>query len=222
MKRELRLRARELRADGESVKDIARILDVAQSSVSLWVRDITLTDEQIALLEQKRRHYAAQNRGAQTNRKNGLALRQTFQQEGRLKAREKHPLHMMGCMLYWAEGAKSRNKLQFANSDPNMISLFMRFLREELDVQNDAIRVYLHCHTTDLEEQHKLEAFWMTLLGLPSEQLGKTYVKQGSEIVHGTLRYGVCRLSIDSTALLQHIYGAIQEYGGFDEPAWLL
>jgi hypothetical protein len=24
-----------------------------------------------------------------------------------------------------------------------------------------------------------------------------------------------------STAIVQHIYGAIQEYGGFDEPRWL-
>ena len=34
--------------------------------------------------------------------------------------------------------------------------------------------------------------------------------------------YGVCTLRVNrSTALVQHIYGAIQEYGGFDEPRWL-
>lgn len=35
------------------------------------------------------------------------------------------------------------------------------------------------------------------------------------------LPYGVCTLTVCSTRLVQHIYGAIQEYGGFDEPAWL-
>ena len=33
--------------------------------------------------------------------------------------------------------------------------------------------------------------------------------------------YGVCALRVHNTWMLQHIYGAIQEYGGFDEPAWL-
>jgi hypothetical protein len=35
------------------------------------------------------------------------------------------------------------------------------------------------------------------------------------------LPYGVCTLRVHSTWMVQHIYGAIQEYGGFDEPAWL-
>jgi len=35
------------------------------------------------------------------------------------------------------------------------------------------------------------------------------------------LPYGVCTLRVHNSWMLQHIYGAIQEYGGFDEPAWL-
>jgi len=33
--------------------------------------------------------------------------------------------------------------------------------------------------------------------------------------------YGVCRLCLGDTRIAQHIYGAIQEYGGFEEPRWL-
>jgi hypothetical protein len=33
--------------------------------------------------------------------------------------------------------------------------------------------------------------------------------------------YGVCALELHSTRVVQHIYGAIQEYAGFDKPAWL-
>ena len=32
------------------------------------------------------------------------------------------------------------------------------------------------------------------------------------------LPYGVCTLRVHSTWMVQHIYGAIQEYAGFDEP----
>ena len=35
------------------------------------------------------------------------------------------------------------------------------------------------------------------------------------------LPYGVARLSVHKTEKVQHVYGAIQEYAGFDEPAWL-
>ena len=43
--------ARELRQDeGRSVKEIARLLGVSRSSVSLWVRDIELTPKQRAAL----------------------------------------------------------------------------------------------------------------------------------------------------------------------------
>jgi hypothetical protein len=36
------------------------------------------------------------------------------------------------------------------------------------------------------------------------------------------LPYGVCSIRVRrSTRILQHIYGAIQEYAGFDEPRWL-
>ena len=39
-------RARELRAQGCSVKEIERALGVSRSSASVWVRDVALTDEQ--------------------------------------------------------------------------------------------------------------------------------------------------------------------------------
>jgi hypothetical protein len=32
---------------------------------------------------------------------------------------------------------------------------------------------------------------------------------------------GVCTIRVNSTRVVQHIFGAIQEYGGLDEPAWL-
>jgi hypothetical protein len=36
------------------------------------------------------------------------------------------------------------------------------------------------------------------------------------------LPYGVCSIRIlRSTHLVQHTFGAIQEYAGFDEPRWL-
>lgn len=35
------------------------------------------------------------------------------------------------------------------------------------------------------------------------------------------LPYGTCRVTVNSTQIEQHLYGAIQEYGRFERPEWL-
>ena len=37
----------------------------------------------------------------------------------------------------------------------------------------------------------------------------------------GNLPYGTCRVVVSRTRIVQTIFGAIQEYAGFDRPEWL-
>ncbi len=85
------------------------------------------------------------------------------------------PLHLAGCMLYWAEGTKNRNRAQLVNSDVEMVRFFCSFLRRCFGVQPEDFRVSLNFYTGN----------------------------------------GV------SLGIIQHIYGAIQEYVGSDKPRWL-
>ncbi len=221
-KRELRQQARRLRQDGMSVREIAETLHVARSSVSVWVRDIQLTQGQIDRLKDKQRQSAGRYKGSQTNRAKYRALRCQYQQEGRESAKLKRPLHFAGCMLYWAEGAKHKNALYFVNSDHHMLRLFMRFLREELHVSNLDVTLYIQCHSSDPDEIRRIERYWIDTLELEPSCLRKTHIKKGTQYRKSTLENGVCGINVlRSTPLLHHIYGAIQEYGGFDNPAWL-
>ena len=221
MKKLLRLQARELRQSGISVREIAKTLNISLSSASTWVRDIELTPDQVENLKQNQHLYGAQNKGAASNKEKGRIRRLAFQEAGRAKAKEISPLHLAGCMLYWAEGGKSRNSLYFANSDPNMHGLFIRFLREEMLVENSEIAIYIHCHTDDPEKMNILEEYWLQLLQLPRACHRKTFTKKGSEIQHSVLKYGVCGVGVYRSEVVQHIFGAIQEYGGFENPDWL-
>jgi transposase-like protein len=221
MKKELRNQARQMRQEGESVRQIALKLNVSKSTISNWVRDIQLTAAQVETLRANQRSYAAQNSGSQANRTKFRQLREQYQEAGKQKASEMRPLHLAGCMLYWAEGAKHRNRLYFANSDPNMHRLFIRFLREELQVRDADIAIYLHCHTSDPDEITGHEDFWLELLGLSLSNMRKTYIKKGSTIQHSILQHGVCGVNINRVDLVQHIFGAIQAYGDFENPAWL-
>ena len=62
-------------------------------------------------------------------------------------------------------------------------------------------------------------------LSLPRSCLRKATVNRpsgASALRRGhVLPYGTARLAVCDTALVQSIYGAIQEYAGIDRPEWL-
>jgi hypothetical protein len=218
-RKETREKARYLRQRGLTVTEIAETVGASRGSVSVWVRGIILTDGQQADIRRNHYHWGAQNKGAQVNRRKFLEKRIAYQEEGRQKAREGRPLHLKGCMLYWAEGAKTKNSVYFVNSDPNMMKLFIDFLREELGARDGKMSVTIHCHQP--EDVERIEQFWLTLLKLTRKNLRTTQIKQGSNSRRNVLENGVCGLRVSNTRLIQHIFGAIQEYGGFENEQWL-
>ena len=221
--------ARKLRRQGEPLKRIAARLGVSVGSVHQWTRDIKLSPEQ-------HRHNLVGPRGPQnpehiakrvTSWKLKNRLRRLgYQTEGRARARERDPLHMAGCMLYWAEGSKSRNTLTFANSDVNMVRFFSRFLRESMGVPSSDFRIRLNVYTNNGLSIAEIEDHWLRAVGAPRSCLRghslNHYPTSSSGQRRRRLPYGVCTVKVArSTWLVQHIAGAIQEYGGFNEPRWL-
>ena len=226
MKKDKREEARRLRSEyGLAITDICKQLGVAKSSVSMWVRDIVLSDEQIAALHKQHYAYWAQTRGAHTNAVKSRERRAVYQDEGRQKAREGDPLHLAGCMLYWGEGAKNRNALKISNSDSGMLVFFVRFLRESLGITNERMVLRIACYLGNGVCQQEIEQYWLQILGLPETCLRTTMVnlqpkssqQKGRKLVYGTVEVGVY-----DTQLAQHVLGAIQEYAGVEKPEWLL
>lgn len=218
-KSELRQRARELRMQGWTLSEIVEEIGAAKSSVSVWTRDIKLTQDQQHRIDEKHRTNSGIQIVANQNKARFRKQRTAYQRKGREKAKEGDLLHAMGCMLQWAEGAKNRNTVQLVNSDPNMMTMFVRFLRESMNVKDEDISVFIHCHNKDHVE--RIEQYWLELLELPKSALRTAQVIKGSDARHNRLHNGVCSIRVYNTELVQHIYGAIQEYSGFDEPAWL-
>jgi hypothetical protein len=220
-KRNERRKARRLRSEfGLPMKQIAAWLDVSPASVHLWTKDIQITEEQAQRnLQLSRERFA--KRWVEINRER----RRTWQEEGRARARHADPVHEAGCMLYWAEGAKHRNTLTFANSDRMMMRFFWRFLRDCFDVSPQRVTIRLNVYLGNGLALAEIENAWLDALDLPRSCLrGHTinhYPTSSSGQKKNRLPYGVCQLRLHSTPVLQHIYGAIQEYAGFDEPRWL-
>ena len=215
--------ARRLRREkGASIKQIARETGAAQSSISRWVRDIELTEEQREGL--RIAAYNGHVKGRTMNSRLRRETRELAQEEGRMLAANGDPLFVTGCMLYWAEGAKGRNQVKFANSDPEMVRLFVRFLRTYWNV-DDTIRVTCNLFADHLERQREIEDFWLKTAGVSRTSLCKStvnvYSKYSQKKRQNRLPYGTCRITVSRTRIVQGIYGGIQELGGFTRESWL-
>lgn len=220
--------ARRLRREkGLPIKRIAARLDVSPSSVLRWTADIELTEEQWKRNAQRERsNRESFGARAQVWSDKCRARRLRWQEEGRARAREGDPLHEAGCMLYWAEGSKRRNTLTFANSDVHMLRFFSRFLRDSLGVDPQDFRIRLNVYTNNGLSIEEIEDNWLRATGASRSCLRGHSLNHFPTSTSGKKRnrlpYGVCTLKVArSTKLIQHIYGAIQEYAKFDEPQWV-
>ena len=217
--------ARRLRREkGLPIKAIAATLGVSPSSVSRWVKDVELTPAQEAALREANPIYNRQRSGTARSSANARARRLDAQHHGRGLAHRADLLHQMGCMLYWAEGSRSRNQLGFTNADPEMLDLFVHFLRRCYGVRYERIALTVNVHLGNGLTLEQIESWWLTRLGLPRASLRRSVVNRpsrASQRKRRTLPYGTVRITVSSTALVQSILGAIQAYAGLRRPEWL-
>jgi transposase-like protein len=226
VKTEERDKARAMRAaEGRSIKEIAALLSVSPSSVSRWVRDIQLTPEQHDALQARNGLHEHQTLARAAMSAKARACRRAWQATGRRRARTDGDLYVAGCMLYWAEGARSRHSVLFTNSDPEMVGLFVRFLQTSFDQEVDRYRLTCNLFADHASRQKEIERFWLATARLPRTCLCKSTVNHYSPYSQkkrkNKLPYGTCRIALHSTEIAQTIYGSIQELANFDRPEWL-
>ncbi len=131
-------------------------------------------------------------------------------------------LKIAGIMLYWAEGSlKGKGTtVDFANSSPQMVKLFLKFLRNICGVGEQRLRIYLYCHSyCDIE---KMKEYWHQITKIPLSQFTKPYVRKGSlNLSERKLPYGMVHIRYNDKRLLgtirNWIYGYIEEYGEVPE-----
>jgi intein-encoded DNA endonuclease-like protein len=133
-KLEEKLKARKLRKQGLSYKEIIEKVKVSKDTISRWCRDIKLTDKQLLRLYEKKK--SAGLRGCiigakKQQEKRELLTKQLFQQGieeiGKLSKRERF---IIGVALYAGEGTKTDRRCEFANSDPRLIKFMSNWFKE--------------------------------------------------------------------------------------------
>lgn len=94
-------------------------------------------------------------------------------------------LKTVGVVLWWGEGSKSRPDkrwknsvsypIEMTNNEPLVIQIFLRYIREIIDIPEDRIKLQLQIHEND--NKVELENFWSNITGIPLSRFNKTIVR---------------------------------------------
>lgn len=176
----LREEAVRLRRSGASYRQISDELGVSKSTLSDWLGQVPLTEEHREALALRRRsaiQRTADARRAASRARHRSLVRESEEQIRGLSDRE---LFCAGVVAYWAEGTKTkpwgrRASVQFTNSDPEMVTLFLRWL-DLLGVGRNELtfRVAIH-ESADPEGATR---FWSEIVGAPPSSFKRPTLKR--------------------------------------------
>ncbi len=130
-----------------------------------------------------------------------------------IKNDEKKELKTIGVMLYWAEGSKWEGEtiVDFANSDKDMVVLFLSFLREVCGVKESKLRAF--CYLYANQNASECINYWSRVTKIPKLQFTKPYIRldYNSTKKH-KMPYGLIHIRYADKKLLLLIKNWIEEY----------
>ncbi len=206
-----------LRKEGESIKVIARKLNVSIGSVSSWCKSVELTNEQKIKLSQrvtdpyygKKRDYLEKKQ--KEFRDKVLRLKnQGIQEIGKLSKRE---IFLIGIALYWGEGFKRDHQVGFANIDALMIKFFIYWLKTCFNITSKDLIIRVTANEQYKDKVSQLEQYWSDYLHIPLRQFSKPFFQKSiwKKQYNNDNYYGVLRVKVrKSVSLLRKIYGYIE------------
>ena len=199
-----------LRKQGFSYSEILKQVNVAKSTLSLWLRDVGLSKKQTQKLSEKKRLSALKGALARKTwriESSKQIIEKSEKEIGQLSARE---LWIIGISLYWAEGSKEKeNKpgsgVQFTNSDPAMVKLFLRWLQESCKIERERIYLEIYIHDTCKDKLPEVIQFWAKASGSHESTFKRIYFKKSKIKIHrqniGISYYGILRIRIKGSSI---------------------
>jgi predicted transcriptional regulator len=209
-----RERARQLRAEGWALLDIAEELGVAKSSVSIWVRDVDFEPRP------RRRVARVREPNALQRRKQAEIEAMDAKGQERLSELGEQAFLAAGAALYAGEGAKAEGTVKFANTDPAMVAFFCRWLRTFFEVDESRMRAQVYLHEgLDLEAA---QMSWSEVTCIPIAQFTMPYRAMAdpsirrAKHVHGCcyVRYSCSRTHREVMGLIRALLSSATPFPG--------
>ena len=216
-----RIKARKLRKQGKSIKEIAKLLGVSQGSASIWCRDISLSSEQVARLQLRiasKGSYEARLRGARVQHERRLEQVEVLRKEGSqlIGLFSKRDMLLIGASLYWGEGMKKQGRARIANSDPAIIKFMVRWFREIWGIPKSRLTFQVLINEIHTKRLGEVERYWSNVLGVSQSQFTKTtLIKAKNKKIYENFskHYGTIIASVRRGGDLRHkINGIIDAF----------
>jgi transcriptional regulator with XRE-family HTH domain len=224
-KSEERNKALELRQKGESIKEIAKKLRIAKSTVSYWCRDIKLTPAQIQRLHKRMiiGGYRGRLKGARMQYERRLKITKELKKQGEdlLGLISVRDFMVAGAALYWGEGSKKEKQgVRVTNSDPEIIKFMLKWFIHIWGIRKNQINLSIMINKIHGNRVKEIEEYWSKLTKIPLEQFHKTILikaKNKKNYKNFPTHFGTLTINIKkSTNLHRQIIGMIE---GLRRPA---
>lgn len=185
---------------GKTYSEITKATGIPKSTLSYWFKSLQIPDESIELLRKKEllTRRQAQEKAVIANRnQRGKYLLQIRKEYRNLKVKIKQKDYALIAltMLYLGEGSKTnKGYLTLGNSNPEVIKLFIRLLRQNFTIKEHKFRCTVQCRAD--QDIRLLEQFWSEVTNIPPKQFYKTRIDPRTiNKPSRKLDYkGVCRL----------------------------
>lgn len=170
-------KAIKLRRQGYSLKEISKILNIAKSTSSLWLSNVSLSTKAQSRLKSLK--ILGQYKSINTAHKKrvlqeSILLGEVSQFLSKISITP--GISKLCCaLLFWCEGAKVNNLVKFTNSDPLLIKTFLHLLRTGFDINESKLRIIMHLHEYHKEKRQKV--FWGKVTKIPLRQFHRSYLK---------------------------------------------
>lgn len=199
----------ELRKQGVSMTTIHRKYGIPRSTLSGWLKEITLTEEQRTRLMQnsrdgwkKAREGSLKWHKAQKQNRLNIARKEATEVHEKLQ-KTNETLELALAMLYFGEGGKN-GSTTMGSSDPMMLQFFIKsleklYLLDRLDFRYDL-------HLRDDQDEDKMKKYWSSKLDIPAHKI--TYVSKDRRTKGKPTRSGyngVCQVTVGKIAIMRRL-----------------
>lgn len=153
-------------------------LDIPKATLNYWFRDVKLSAIAVnRILTRKRKNLECQRKKAiivlrerlskQTTEIHNAALNDFKDVKLDLSQRE-----LLLAMLYLGEGFKISSHIGLGNSNPNVMKMFVNFLKDIYKVNNDQLRCFLHLRMDQSDAKEK--KYWSKTVGISEKYFRKS------------------------------------------------
>lgn len=185
-----------LRKTGKSYREIEKILNVRRSTLSGWLKNIILSENQRQKLHKKwlKALVKARSMASEVHRNGRLNRIKKVRDDVEIFSSNIRIDDQLGEIIfatfYQAEGVKKENAVVFANSNPFILKSIYLLFEKTYKIDKSKLRCCLHLRSD--QSEIAMKKYWSKLLNIPQPQFNKTqFDKRVIKPTYSTYK-GVC------------------------------